>query len=93
MPQLLVHGTRDDLVPPAQSRDYAAAARAAGDTVDLVELPAADHFDVIEAADPAWTAVVDWLRDRLRLAQATSRVACLRAVTSNRRSSTRPATA
>ena len=93
VPQLLVHGARDDLVPPAQSRDYAAAARAAGDTVDLVELPDADHFDVIEAADPAWTAVVDWLRERLRLDQATSRVACLRAVTSNRRSSTSPTTA
>ena len=24
----------------------------------------ADHFDVIEAADPAWAAVVDWLRER-----------------------------
>ena len=57
--------TRDDLVPAAQSRDYAAAARAVGDTVDLVELPDADHFDVIEATDPAWTAVVDWLHERL----------------------------
>ena len=66
VPQLIVHGTRDDIVPPGQSREYAAAARAAGDTVDLVELPAADHFDVIEGADPAWTAVADWLRGRLR---------------------------
>ena len=32
-----------------------------------IELPEADHFDVIEATDPAWSAVVDWLRDRLRL--------------------------
>ena len=48
-----------------QSRDYAAAARAAGDAVDLIELPEADHFDVIEATDPAWSAVVDWLRDRV----------------------------
>src|SRR6185503_6890806 len=31
VPQLLVHGTRDDIVPAGQSRDYAAAARAAGD--------------------------------------------------------------
>ena len=28
-----------------------------------IELPEADHFDVIEATDPAWSAVVDWLRD------------------------------
>jgi acetyl esterase/lipase len=66
IPQLLVHGARDDLVPPDQSRDYAAAARAAGDTVELSELPAADHFDVIEETDPAWAAVVDWLRGRFR---------------------------
>jgi len=66
VPQLLVHGGRDDLVPPSQSRDYAAAARAAGDPVDLVELPDADHFDVIEAGDPAWAAVVAWLHERLR---------------------------
>ena len=62
--QLLVHGARDDLVPPEQSRSYAAAARASGDTVDLVELTDADHFDVIEASDPGWAAVIDWLRER-----------------------------
>jgi acetyl esterase/lipase len=61
VPQLLVHGGLDDTVSPTQSSDYAAAAREAGDTVDLVELSAADHFDVIEAADPSWAAVVDWL--------------------------------
>ena len=65
VPQLLVHGARDDLVPPDQSRAYAATARAAGDTVELSEHHAADHFDVIEDADPAWSAVVDWLRDLL----------------------------
>ena len=63
VPQLLVHGARDDVVPAGQSRDYAEAARAAGDAVDLIELPEADHFDVIEATDPAWSAVVNWLRD------------------------------
>jgi pimeloyl-ACP methyl ester carboxylesterase len=66
VPQLLVHGGRDHLVPPSQSRDYAAAAEAAGDTVDLVELPDADHFDVIEATDPAWAVVVGWLHERLQ---------------------------
>ena len=33
---------------PEQSRDYARAARAAGDEVELLELADADHFDVIE---------------------------------------------
>lgn len=61
VPQLLVHGLLDDIVPPSQSRDYAVAARAAGDEVELLELAGADHFDVIEAGDPSWAAVVAWL--------------------------------
>jgi len=61
LPVLLVHGARDDIVPPAQSHAYAAAARAAGDEVELVDLPDADHFDVVEVGDPAWLAVVERL--------------------------------
>jgi pimeloyl-ACP methyl ester carboxylesterase len=61
VPQLLVHGARDDIVPPAQSSGYAAAARAAGDDVELVELPEADHFDVIEPARGSWDVVLAWL--------------------------------
>ena len=57
VPQLLVHGAADDVVPPAQSRDYAARARTAGDRVQLVELPGADHFDVIDPAHRAWQEV------------------------------------
>ncbi len=66
VPQLLVHGSRDTIVPPGQSRGYADAALAAGDPVELVELASADHFDVIEATDPAWAAVVDWLARAFR---------------------------
>lgn len=58
VPQLLVHGARDDIVPPGQSRAYARAAAAAGDDVELVELEQADHFDVIEPDHAAWAAVV-----------------------------------
>ncbi len=61
VPQLLVHGGRDDVVPPSQSRDYAAAALAAGDDVELIELPEAGHEDVIDPAGPAWAAVRAWL--------------------------------
>ena len=66
VPQLLVHGSRDTIVPPGQSRGYADAALAAGDPVELVELASADHFDVVEATDPAWAAVVDWLARAFR---------------------------
>lgn len=50
----LVHGIDDDEVPVDQSRRYAAAATAAGDPVELYELPSVGHYDVIEPGDPAW---------------------------------------
>jgi acetyl esterase/lipase len=50
VPQVLVHGGRDTIVPPGQSRDYARAATAAGDRVELIELPEADHFVVISGS-------------------------------------------
>jgi acetyl esterase/lipase len=56
VPQVLVHGARDEVVPPRQSRDYARAATAAGDLVELVELPEADHFDVIAASQAGVTS-------------------------------------
>ena len=64
VPALLVHGTRDETVPPKRSRDFATAARAAGDDITLVE-PDADHREVIDPEHPAWTPVPAWLRERL----------------------------
>ena len=60
-PHVLVHGALDEVVPPEQSRRYAEAARAAGDDVELVELPESDHFDVIDPDGDAWAAVVERL--------------------------------
>ena len=59
--QLLVHGTDDDVVPPTQSRAYNERASAAGDDVELVEVPGADHFNVINPAHEAWWVVVQRL--------------------------------
>lgn len=61
VPQLLVHGDADDIVPISQSRAYAALEPAA----ELIELPGADHFAVIEPAHPGWEAVVDRLQASL----------------------------
>jgi acetyl esterase/lipase len=58
VPQVLVHGTADDDVPPEQSRGYV---RAAGSEAELVELKGADHFDVIDPKHEAWRAVVERL--------------------------------
>jgi acetyl esterase/lipase len=58
---LLTHGGRDDLVPPVISERYAVAARAAGDEVELIVDPAADHYAHLDPAHPLWLAVAAWL--------------------------------
>jgi acetyl esterase/lipase len=62
VPQLLVHGEADDVVPPSQSTAYAEAARAAGDEVELVLRPGEDHFVHTDPANAAWQDVVGWLK-------------------------------
>lgn len=64
VPQLVMHGTADAAVPHAMSVDYVAAARAAGDDVDFVSLPGADHFAVIDPRSPAWRTQLTWLSAR-----------------------------
>ena len=66
VPQLLVQGGADDIVPPEISRGYAAAARNAGDEVEYRELPGADHFVHLDVHGPAWGAVVAWLEKTLK---------------------------
>jgi pimeloyl-ACP methyl ester carboxylesterase len=59
--QLILHGTDDDAVPVALSRGYARAAAAAGDAVELVELPGTGHMEFLDPASEAHAI----LRDRL----------------------------
>ena len=61
VPQLILHGTADDRVPLQQSHDYAAAASAAGDPTELLELDGVDHFQVIESTTVWWDRVLAWL--------------------------------
>ena len=61
VPQLLVHGDADDVVPASQSTAYAEAAQEAGDEVDLVLRPGEDHFVHLDPAGGAWADVVRWL--------------------------------
>ena len=63
--QLLVHGTDDRIVPVTQSARYAATAAIAGDEVEFLSIPGADHFDLIEPSTPAWIATAERLIDRL----------------------------
>lgn len=55
---VVVHGDRDAHVPVELSRRFATAALAAGDDVELAELPDIDHFDVIDPESPGWLAVL-----------------------------------
>lgn len=66
VPVLLAHGDADLRVPVGQSRGYARAARAAGDRCALLELPGADHFDLIDPRTTAWAAIAGRLAGLLR---------------------------
>lgn len=57
VPTVLVHGAEDRVVPPTLSREWAAAARATGADATLVELPAVEHFAVIDPESAAWPVV------------------------------------
>jgi acetyl esterase/lipase len=61
LPQLIVHGDADVRVPVEHSRAYVAAARAAGDPIDYVELPGLSHFQVTDLEGEAWPRVRAWL--------------------------------
>jgi acetyl esterase/lipase len=60
VPVWCVHAPDDDVVPIGQSRAYVDAARAAGGTATLVEVPG-DHFTVIDPASEAWGRTVEVL--------------------------------
>lgn len=66
VPQLVVQGSADDMVLASVAREYAAAARKAGDPVDYVELPGVGHFEHLDPTDEAWRKVVVWLEQRLK---------------------------
>jgi acetyl esterase/lipase len=59
VPQILVHGTDDEVVPFEQSARYAAAA---GAEAELVRLEGTGHFEPIDPQSPEWTAVRDAIR-------------------------------
>ncbi len=59
VPQILVHGTADEVVPFEQSARYA---EAAGGEAELVPLEGAGHFEPIDPLSPEWTAVRDAVR-------------------------------
>jgi acetyl esterase/lipase len=55
--QWVLHGREDEVVPPEFSRDYASKKKKAGESVELVEIPRAGHFDLIDPASDAFKQV------------------------------------
>ena len=65
IPQVLVHGTKDDSVPYTMSESYFADAQAAGDDIKLITLEGEDHFALINIQSAAWEKTVQALRELL----------------------------
>ncbi|HSZ60642.1 MAG TPA: alpha/beta hydrolase [Terriglobales bacterium] len=61
--QWLIHGSEDEVVPPEFSRDYAAHKKKAGESVELLEIPHAGHFDLIDPSAEAFKEVKRVLND------------------------------
>lgn len=56
--QVVVTGSTDDIVPVAISRGYYKRKKAAGERIKLVEIPKANHFDVIDPRTEAFKIVL-----------------------------------
>jgi pimeloyl-ACP methyl ester carboxylesterase len=61
LPQLIVHGDADDVVPISIARGYAERAAAGGDPCELVELPGCGHDEHLDPSSAAWRTVTAWL--------------------------------
>jgi acetyl esterase/lipase len=64
--QVVIHGLRDDVVPPSFSRDYVEKKKRDKEDVTLVEVSTADHFDLIDPRSTAWPQVETRVLDLLR---------------------------
>ena len=61
VPQLLIHGTADGVVPVATARAYTSAAIAAGDQAELLEVYGAGHMEFLDPSSVLHTGVCDWI--------------------------------
>ena len=61
VPQLVLHGDRDDTVSMRIATSYASAARDAGDPCELVVLTHTGHFEHIDPGADAWHVARNWL--------------------------------
>jgi len=65
VPQVLIHGLSDTVVPPSMSEDYQRTAQTLGDDAVYVPIEGIGHREVIDPASAAWPAIIDHLRSLL----------------------------
>jgi acetyl esterase/lipase len=56
--QILVIGELDPIVPRSQATSFAEAARQMGDSVEVVAIPGAGHFELVDAAQQSFAIVL-----------------------------------
>lgn len=60
--QWVLHGLDDDTVPPEFAREYAAQKHKNGEQVELLEIPHAGHFELIDPGSEAFQKVISAVR-------------------------------
>ena len=58
VPQTLLQGSEDTVIPPQLPGQWAERARRVGDTVAVQMIQGADHFDVVDPQSAAWPRVM-----------------------------------
>ena len=58
VPQVLIWGDRDDILPLSNGLAYEKAAREAGDPVLMVVFPGLGHFETVSPFSPCWPVVL-----------------------------------
>jgi acetyl esterase/lipase len=61
---VVIHGTKDNVVPLAMNRGFVDQARKAGDSMQLETPEDVDHFDVIDPKSRIWPRIVELLAIR-----------------------------
>jgi acetyl esterase/lipase len=64
LPQLLVHGEADSVVPISIARGYHRRALEGGDPCELVALAGVGHMEHVHPSSAAWPPVVRWLEEQ-----------------------------
>lgn len=66
IPQVLVWGEQDTIVPERLFEDYEKRAKQAGDSVEIVRVPNAGHHELCSADLPGWKSIVEAVRKLMR---------------------------